>query len=277
MTQHMKGAVVSAEIIENIRVKGSSFSGRIRLDVLRMGEKEEDISYEKAIIKKAEEAGIWIETHALPPDLTPQQAERLILDLNEAPEVHGVLVFRPLLNPAVEQRMISTLSPEKDVDGITPLSMAGIFTDDTLVFPPCTAEACMKLLAYYQIPLEGKNVVVLGRSQVIGKPVAMMLLKENATVTICHSKTKNLKEVVRRADILVSAMGKARAVTREYLQPGQIVLDVGINFDEQGKLCGDVDWVEAEKVVAAITPVPGGVGSVTTALLLEHTMKAAMR
>ena len=119
--------------------------------------------------------------------------------------------------------------------------------------------------------------MVLGRSQVIGKPVAMMLLKENATVTICHSKTKNLKEVVRQADILVSAMGKARAVTREYLQPGQIVLDVGINFDEQGKLCGDVDWGDAEKIVAAITPVPGGVGSVTTALLLEHTMEAAMR
>ena len=277
MTQHLKGAAVSAEIIENIRMKGSSFPGRIRLDLLRMGEKEEDLSYEKAIIKKAEEAGIWIKTHALPPDLTPQQAERLILDLNEDPEVHGVLIFRPLLNPAVEQRVLSTLSPKKDVDGITPLSMAGIFTDDASVFPPCTAQACMKILAYYQIPLEGKNVVVLGRSQVIGKPVAMMLLKENATVTICHSKTKNLKEVVRQADILVSAMGKARAVTREYLQPGQIVLDVGINFDEQGKLCGDVDWGDAEKVVAAITPVPGGVGSVTTALLLEHTMEAAMR
>ena len=277
MTQHLKGAAVSAEIIENIRMKGSSFPGRIRLDLLRMGEKEEDLSYEKAIIKKAEEAGIWIKTHALLPDLTPQQAERLILDLNEDPEVHGVLIFRPLLNPAVEQRVLSTLSPKKDVDGITPLSMAGIFTDDASVFPPCTAQACMKILAYYQIPLEGKNVVVLGRSQVIGKPVAMMLLKENATVTICHSKTKNLKEVVRRADILVSAMGKARAVTREYLQPGQIVLDVGINFDEQGKLCGDVDWGDAEKVVAAITPVPGGVGSVTTALLLEHTMEAAMR
>jgi methylenetetrahydrofolate dehydrogenase (NADP+)/methenyltetrahydrofolate cyclohydrolase len=277
MTQHLKGAAVSAEIIENIRMKGSSFPGRIRLDLLRMGEKGEDLSYEKAIIKKAEEAGIWIKTHALLPDLTPQQAERLILDLNEDPEVHGVLIFRPLLNPAVEQRVLSTLSPKKDVDGITPLSMAGIFRDDASVFPPCTAQACMKILAYYQIPLEGKNVVVLGRSQVIGKPVAMMLLKENATVTICHSKTKNLKEVVRRADILVSAMGKARAVTREYLQPGQIVLDVGINFDEQGKLCGDVDWGDAEKVVAAITPVPGGVGSVTTALLLEHTMEAAMR
>ena len=277
MTQHLKGAAVSAEIIENIRMKGSSFPGRIRLDVLRMGEKEEDLSYEKAIIKKAEEAGIWIKTHALQPDVTPQQAERLILDLNEDPEVHGVLVFRPLLNPSVEQRILSTLSPKKDVDGITPLSMAGIFRDDVSAFPPCTAQACMKILAYYQIPLEGKNVVVLGRSQVIGKPVAMMLLKENATVTICHSKTKNLEEVVRRADILVSAMGKARAVTREYLQPGQIVLDVGINFDEQGKLCGDVDLGDADKVVAAITPVPGGVGSVTTALLLEHTMEAAMR
>ncbi len=277
MTQHLKGAAVSAEIIENIRMKGNSFPGRIRLDILRMGEKEEDLSYEKAIIKKAEEAGIWVEAHALPPDLTPQQAERLILDLNEDPAVHGVLVFRPLLNPSVEQRILSILSPKKDVDGITPLSMAGIFKDDVSVFPPCTAQACMKILAYYQIPLEGKNVVVLGRSQVIGKPVAMMLLKENATVTICHSKTKNLKEVVKRADILVSAMGKARAVTREYLQPGQIVLDVGINFDEQGKLCGDVDWGDAEKIVAAITPVPGGVGSVTTALLLEHTMEAAMR
>lgn len=277
MTQHLKGAAVSAEIIENIRMKGNSFPGRIRLDILRMGEKEEDLSYEKAIIKKAEEAGIWVEAHALPPDLTPQQAERLILDLNEDPAVHGVLVFRPLLNPSVEQRILSILSPKKDVDGITPLSMAGIFRDDVSVFPPCTAQACMKILAYYQIPLEGKNVVVLGRSQVIGKPVAMMLLKENATVTICHSKTKNLKEVVKRADILVSAMGKARAVTREYLQPGQIVLDVGINFDEQGKLCGDVDWGDAEKIVAAITPVPGGVGSVTTALLLEHTMEAAMR
>ncbi len=277
MTQHLKGAAVSAEIIENIRMKGNSFPGRIRLDILRMGEKEEDLSYEKSIIKKAEEAGIWVEAHALPPDLTPQQAERLILDLNEDPAVHGVLVFRPLLNPSVEQRILSTLSPKKDVDGITPLSMAGIFRDDVSVFPPCTAQACMKILAYYQIPLEGKNVVVLGRSQVIGKPVAMMLLKENATVTICHSKTKNLKEVVKRADILVSAMGKARAVTREYLQPGQIVLDVGINFDEQGKLCGDVDWGDAEKIVAAITPVPGGVGSVTTALLLEHTMEAAMR
>jgi methylenetetrahydrofolate dehydrogenase (NADP+)/methenyltetrahydrofolate cyclohydrolase len=277
MAQHLKGASVSAEIIENIRREQSKYPGQVRLAVVRMGEKEEDLSYEKSIVKKAKEAGIIIQVHVLPEEITPKDASRLIEGLNADPQIHGVLVFRPLGNPLVEKQIVNTLAPHKDVDGITPLSMAGVYSDEEGLFPPCTAEACMRILSHYLVTLSGKKAVVLGRSQVIGKPVAMMLLKENATVTLCHSRTQNLMETVREADIVVTAIGKPRAVTGQFFRAGQVVIDVGINFDENGKLCGDVDFEEADKVVAAITPVPGGVGVVTTALLLEHTMKAAKR
>ena len=171
--------------------------------------------------------------------------------------------------------MCELLDPKKDIDGITLASLASVFTDGHAGYPPATAAACIQLLDHYQVPLQGKHVVVVGRSLVVGKPVSMMLLRRNASVTICHSKTENLADIMRSADVVICATGRARTFGAQFFGPGQTVLDVGINFDTQGNLCGDVDFAEVEPVVAAITPVPGGIGTVTTSVTMAHTVAAA--
>ena len=246
------------------------------LAIFRVGEKEDDISYEKGAIKRCGQVGIDVKQIHLPQDVDQETVLRTVEELNADPGVHGVLILRPLPRHIDDRAVCEALAPEKDVDGITGISQAGVYagTEDK-GYPPCTAEACMEILRHYHIPLRGKNAAVIGRSQVIGKPVAMMLLRENATVTICHTKTVKMDEICRRADILIAAAGHIGTVTKEFLNPKQTVIDVAINFDEEGKMKGDVVFEDAEPVVHSITPVPGGVGTVTTSILMKHVVEAA--
>ena len=201
----------------------------------------------------------------------------VIRQINGDASVHGCLIFRPLPKRFDDRRIQEALAPEKDVDGITDGSLAGVFTNTALGYPPCTAQACLEILKYYDIPLSGKRAVVVGRSLVVGKPAAMMLDRENATVTICNSRTQNLPALCKEADVVVVAMGRMGAVGADCLRPGQTVVDVGIHLNDEGKLCGDVRFAEAEPVVDAITPVPGGVGTVTTSVLVGHVVQAAAK
>lgn len=250
---------------------------RPKMTIVRCGARPDDLSYEAGAIKRFHGLGIEVEVKELPVDIDQQAFVQQIQALNQDDAVHGVLIFRPLPRQLDESVLKYALSPEKDMDAMNPDNLAKVFSADPSGYPPCTPEAVMELLAHYQVELAGKNVVILGRSMVVGKPLAMMMLAKNATVTICHSKTQNLPAIARQADILVACVGKAKMVTAEYLSPGQVVVDVGINVDEDGKLCGDVDSQAAEPIVARITPAPGGVGTVTTSCLAAHVLRAAMK
>jgi methylenetetrahydrofolate dehydrogenase (NADP+)/methenyltetrahydrofolate cyclohydrolase len=244
------------------------------LAIVRVGARPDDLSYERTATKRAEALGVAVRPYVLD-DFAPQQSvESTIREINRDMTVHGCLLFRPLPTFIDERAICNLLSPHKDIDGISMDSLAAVFTDAKRGFPPCTAAACLKMLDHYGIPVMGKHVVVIGRSLVIGKPVSMMLLRRNASVTICHSKTEHLQQICRSADIVICATGRARAFGEDFFVPGQTVLDVGINFDTQGKLCGDVAFDEVEPIVNAITPVPGGIGSVTTSITMEHTIEA---
>lgn len=245
------------------------------LALVRVGERPDDLSYERTAIKRAESLGIAVRPFVLD-EFAPQVSiEAALHEVNHDEGIHGCLLFRPLPSFVNEARLCELLVPEKDIDGITLASLASVFTDGHTGFPPATAAACLAMLDHYNIPLEGKRVVVVGRSLVVGKPVSMMLLRRNASVTICHSKTERLAEVTRAGDIVICATGRARAFGAEFFSAGQTVLDVGINFDTHGKLCGDVDFAEVEPLVGAITPVPGGIGTVTTSVTMAHTVTAA--
>ena len=245
------------------------------LAIVRVGERPDDLSYERTAHKRAESLDIAVRPYELD-ELAPQGAiEAVLYEVNHDDAVHGCLLFRPLPAFVDEPRVCELLNPKKDIDGITLASLAAVFTDGHQGFPPATAAACIELLDFYQVPLAGKHVVVVGRSLVVGKPVSMMLLRRNASVTMCHSKTENLADITRSADVVICATGRARAFGAEFFSPDQTVLDVGINFDTQGTLCGDVDFAEVESVVGAITPVPGGLGTVTTSVTMAHVVAAA--
>jgi len=247
------------------------------LAIVRVGEKADDISYEKTATKRCETVGVAVKNIVLPANVTQDVLMANIIKLNEDQNVHGVLLFRPLPKHLSDDAIRAVLKPEKDVDGITDTSLAGVFTGSGSGFAPCTAQACMEILNHFNIDCTGKRTVIIGRSLVVGKPVAMMLMGKNATVTICHTRTVDIKTVSRGAEILIVAAGQMESLTKDYFSPGQIVIDVGINWnDEKGKLCGDVKFDDAEPVVAAITPVPGGVGTVTTSVLVSHVVDAAM-
>ena len=257
--------------VETLRDRGITPT----LAVVRMGQRSDDLSYERTAVKRAESLGVAVRPYALDA-LAPQSAlEATLHTINHDANVHGCLLFRPLPSFIDEAAVCDMLAPEKDVDGITMTSLASVFADGVAGFPPCTAQACLTMLDHYGISVAEKHVVVVGRSLVIGKPVSMMMLKRNASVTICHSRTKNLAALTRMANIVICATGRPRAFGAAYFAPGQTVLDVGINFDTHGKLCGDVDFEAVEPIVAAITPVPGGIGSVTTSVTMEHTVRAA--
>ena len=281
MAELLKGAPVAAGLItrtaalaETLAKKGCAPC----LAIVRVGEKSSDLSYERGVLKRAPEAGILVRVIALPADVPAERYYDEVRALAADASVHGILLFRPLPKHIDEEKALSLLPPEKDVDGCTPGSLATVFSGRGSGFPPCTAEAAMAILEYYHIPLSGKKAVVLGRSLVIGRPVAMMLLQQNATVTICHTKTEHPGETAREADILITATGQLRSVGASFVSVGQTVIDVGIGFcEELQKLCGDVIAEEAEPVVSRLTPVPGGVGSVTTAVLLSHVAEAASR
>lgn len=245
------------------------------LALVRVGDRADDLSYERTACRRAEALGIAVKQVVLEGDASQEAIEAALAEVNENSSVHGCLMFRPLPASVDEARVCERLAPEKDIDGITMSSMASVFAGGEVGFPPATAAACLQMLDHYDISVAGKRVVVIGRSLVIGRPVAMMLLQRNATVTICHSRTENLEAVCASADIVICATGRARAFGARYFSSGQVVLDVGINFDEEGNLCGDVDFEEVEPVVSAITPVPGGIGSVTTSVTMAHVVEAA--
>ena len=280
MAELLKGAdVVNAlnskmtREIETLKKKGISPT----LAILRVGEKPDNVSYEKTATKRCETVGVAVKNIILPEDVTQGEIMQSIRELNGDTGVHGVLIFRPLPKHLSEASVCAALSPEKDVDGITGESLAGVFAGSGNGFPPCTAQACIEILDYYNIDCTGKRTVVIGRSLVVGKPVAIMLMGKNATVTVCHTRTIDIPDIARNAEILIVAAGQPEGLTKEYFSPGQIVLDVGINWNEEkGKLVGDVNFDDAEPVVAAITPVPGGVGTVTTSVLVAHVIAAAM-
>jgi len=249
----------------------------VTLAIVRVGERPDDIAYEKTAVKRCETVGVSVKSIVLPADVSQGVLMQNIIDLNDDSSVHGVLLFRPLPAHLSDDAVRAVLMPEKDVDGITDGSLAGVFTGSGSGFAPCTAQACMEILDYYNIDIKGKRAVIVGRSLVVGKPVAIMLMEKNATITICHTRTVDLPAVTRNAEILIVAAGQMEGLTEEYFSPGQIVIDVGINWsDEKGKLCGDVKFDDAEPIVAAITPVPGGVGTVTTSVLVSHVVEAAM-
>lgn len=245
------------------------------LAIVRMGERPDDLSYERTATKRAESLGVAVRSFVLPADASQDAMEATLAEVNTNDAIHGCLLFRPLPAHIDEARVCELLAPQKDIDGITLASLASAFTDGDRGFPPSTAAACLQLLEHYQVPLAGKRVAVVGRSLVVGKPVSMMLLRRNATVTLCHSKTENLPDVVREADVVICATGRARMFDAEFFRPGQTVLDVGINFDAEGNLCGDVDFDQVEPIVSALTPVPRGLGTVTTSITMAHTVAAA--
>lgn len=247
-----------------------------KLAVVRVGEREDDISYEKGIMKRFGTVEADVEVIKLPIDIDEESFEETIRRLNEDEKTHGILVFRPLPKQLDDNRLKEIIRPDKDVDSISMANAAKVFAGDKTGYAPCTAQAVMELLEHNKIDLTGKKVVIVGRSLVVGKPLAMLMLGRNATVTVCHTRTKNIAEECKRADILVACAGSAKMIKRDFTNPDQIVVDVGINFVD-GAMCGDVDYDDVAEHVAAITPVPGGVGTVTTSVLLKHTLESAER
>ena len=247
------------------------------LAIVRVGERGDDVAYENSAVKRCEKVGVRVEKFILPETATQEELLRVIDEVNQSQSISGCLLFRPLPKHMNDEVVRNALLPQKDVDGITNGSLAGVFAGVDKGFPPCTAQACMEILDFFGLDVSGKRAAVIGRSLVVGKPAAMMLVQKNATVTVCHTKTKDMPSVCREADILIVSAGRAGVIGKEYVRPGQIVIDVGINVDENGKLCGDMLFEEAEPVVEAITPVPGGVGAVTTSVLIKHVVDAASR
>ena len=250
------------------------------LAIVRCGERPDDLSYERGATKRAETLGVAVEKFLLPEDVTKEELLKTIDEINANDKIHGVLMFRPLPKhlKADQDEICNRLDPAKDVDGMTDGSNAGVFMGKQLGFAPCTPAACMEILDHYGIDLTGKKAVVIGRSLVVGKPAAMMLMGKNATVTVCHTKTKHVAEIAREADVLISAAGVLKSLTKDYVRPGQIVIDVSINWDaEKNGIAGDAVFEEVEPIVDAITPVPGGVGAVTTSVLIGHVVEAAAR
>lgn len=280
MATILKGAPVvaamnerNAALCEQLKAKGITPT----LAMVRVGEREDDLSYERGVIARCGKVGVEVKQFLLPADASQDDLLKVIAEVNAEDTIHGCLLFRPLPKQFNDRTVRAALAPEKDIDGITDDSLAGVFTNTDLGYAPCTAQACLEILKYYNIPLSGRRAVVVGRSLVVGKPAAMMLDRENATVTICNSRTQNLPAICKEADVVVVAMGKMGAVGADCLRESQTVVDVGIHVNEKGKLCGDVKFSEAEPVVDAITPVPGGVGTVTTSVLVGHVVQAAVK
>lgn len=246
-----------------------------KLAILRVGAKPNDLSYEKGALKKCDTIGIKAEVTELPEGTTQEEYIEALEKLNKDSSVNGILTFRPLPKGIDEEVIKNVIAPEKDVDCFSPMNTAKLMEGDKTGFPPCTPTAVVEILKHYNVPLKGAKVVVLGRSMVVGKPVSMLLLGENATVTICHSKTQDLQKVCADADVLVAGVGRARMVTADYVKEGAVVIDVGINAKpEGGGICGDVDTYDVVGKASMVTPVPAGVGSVTTSILAKHVIKA---
>ncbi len=279
MAERLAGKAVADAMKEDLSKKVEELKAKgitPKLGIVRVGARPDDLYYEGGAKKTCEAIGMAYEVFEYPADITQEAFEKAITDVGANKEINGILMFAPLPKHLDERKIRSLIPVEKDVDCMTLGSAAKVFADDLTGFPPCTPTACMDILKFYNIPLKGKKAVVLGRSLVVGKPVAMLLLREHATVTICHSRTENLPAVCADADVLIAAVGRAKMVKADFVKPGQVVIDVGINEDPDnpGKYCGDVDYEAVEPIVDKITPVPGGVGSVTTAVLCKQTIMA---
>ena len=280
MARLWKGAPVAAALSERVAAQVERLKQRgvsPALAIVRVGQRPEDLSYERGALKRCEMVGITVKQFILPDTVELTELLHIVEAINQDAAIHGCLLFRPLPRHLDEAAVCAALAPSKDVDGITAGSLAGVFAGSGSGFPPCTAQACLEILDYYGYELTGKRAVVVGRSLVIGKPAAMLLLQRNATVTLCHTRTADLAAECRRADVLIAAAGKAGMLGVSHIAPGQVVIDVGINLDADGVLVGDVDFAAAEPVADAVTPVPGGVGAVTTSVLARHVAEAAAR
>ena len=290
MAKRLLGKEVNEALVASLQTRTAALREKgvtPTLGIIRLGENPSDLSYEKGATKRAEEVGVAVKNYILPESATKEEVLAVIDQVNADETVHGVLMFRPLPKhlKADQDEICNRLDPKKDVDSMTHMSNAGVFEGQDLGYAPCTPAACMEILDHYGIDCTGKKAVVIGRSLVVGKPAAMMLMGKNATVTVCHTKTKDTAAIAREADILISAAGVLKSLTKEYVRPGQIVVDVSINWDAEkinakggkGGIAGDAVFEEVEPIVEAITPVPGGVGAVTTSVLIGHVVEAAKR
>lgn len=274
----LKGAAVTAAIKEQVQGMMEGLEGQPpKLAIVRVGERPDDLSYERGAMKRMEAFGLRAQSYAFPEEINGEDFKEAFAAINRDPDVTGILLLKPLPPQIPEREIEAMIDPAKDLDGISPVNMAKVFAGEADGFAPCTAEAVMEVLKAYGIPISGKRAVIVGRSLVVGRPLAMLLLKENATVTVCHTRTKNLEEECRRAEILVAAAGRAKMLGASHVGEQAVVIDVGINVDEDGKLCGDVDFASIDGRAAMATPVPGGVGAVTTAVLAKHLAQAAKR
>ncbi len=273
----LKGAEVSAKIKEEVQGLLGRLNGQIpRLAIVRVGEKPDDLSYERGAMKKLASFGLEAQSYAFPEDISNEQFQEEFKKINENPDVTGILLLRPLPKQICQADIENMMDPKKDLDGISPINIAKIFAGDASGFAPCTAEAVVEMLKANHIEIAGKRAVIVGRSMVVGKPLAMLLMKENATVTVCHTRTIDLSGTCQSGEILIAAAGKAKMINGDYVRQEAVVIDVGINVDEDGKLCGDVDFQSIQEKASMTTPVPGGVGTVTTAVLARHLVLAAL-
>ena len=279
MAELLKGAPVAEAInertakeVELLREKGIEPT----LCILRVGERPDDLSYERTAEKRAQKVGVNVVKKLLPVDCTQEEFDSVLDEINNDNAIHGILMFRPLPSQLDNEKARKMLNPAKDIDGCTDGSLAGVFTNSDVGFAPCTAQSAVEILKHYNVPIEGKKVCVMGRSLVIGRPVAMLLMHENATVVNCHTRTVEPELIAKEADILIAAVGRLNSIDKSYVNENQVIIDVGINWDERiNKISGDVDFDEVEPLVKAITPVPGGVGTVTTSVLISNVVKAA--
>lgn len=273
----MKGKPVADAIKEELKAEVQDLKAKgiiPKLTIVRVGADPGDMSYERGALKAMANINIDTDARALPENIEQTDFISELEKINADTSTHGILILRPLPKQLDEKVIKNFIAPEKDVDCFNPINVAKVFEGDETGFPPCTPSAVMEILKFYNIELKGKNAVVIGRSMIVGKPAAMLLLKEHATVTVCHSRTRDLPLVASGADILVVGIGRAKMVNSNYIKDGAVVIDVGINMDEDGRLCGDVDTDNCINKASMITPVPGGVGSVTTSVLAKHVVQA---
>ena len=287
MAKQLLGKEVNEALVAALQTRTAALKEKgvtPTLGIIRLGENPSDLSYEKGATKRAEEVGVAVKNYILPEDASKEDVLKVIDEVNADASVHGVLMFRPLPKHLKndQDEICNRLAPCKDVDSMTHMSNAGVFEGQDLGYAPCTPAACMEILDHYGIDCKGKNAVVIGRSLVVGKPAAMMLMAKNATVTVCHTKTVNTAEICKGADIIVTAAGVLGSLTKDFVREDQIVIDVSMNWNPEkitskgkGGMSGDCVFDEVEPIVGAITPVPGGVGAVTTSVLMKHVVEAA--
>lgn len=278
--RRLGGKEVADEIMADLKIRVDELKAKgtePKLAILRVGQREDDLAYERGVLKRFGTIDVAVEVTELDAGVSQEELDKTFDSINNDPKVHGILVFRPLPKGLSDEHMRRTIDPGKDVDFMDIRNMEDCLAGVRDCSAPCTAEAVMELIKHYRIETKGKKVTVVGRSLVIGKPVALLLTTANATVTVCHTKTVNTEEECKRADIIVACCGVAKIINENYVREGQIVIDVGMNVDEEGKLCGDVDYDKVSEIAEAVTPVPGGVGSITTAILLKHVVVNAER